>query len=340
MGSSDNVHVRFPLPDRSYQALVRSQLRQLAITAGFEGHRLGEIEIIIAEITSNIVKHTTKGGVILAKKLAGPEAGIEFIAIDDGPGMRRSAKMMEDGNSTTKTLGQGLGAIRRLSAVFDMFSLMGWGTVLFSRSYIDKQKAPPSSVFEINAICVAKKDQLLCGDAWSARVQGKKTKIALIDGLGHGAPAHAASSLAVEKLDHYSRLSPVEELQALHNELKKTRGAVVTIAHIDHGNNQLLYSGVGNISMKLLTPAIAKGCFSYNGIVGHIMPGFLNNQSFICNEKTDVLIMHSDGIGTRWDVNKYPGILQHHSVLLCAALYKDADRGTDDSTVLVGKMLK
>ena len=334
------VHARFALPDRSYQALVRSQLRQLAVSAGFEGHRLGEIEIIIAEITSNIVKHTTKGGIILAKKLTGAEGGIEFIAIDEGPGMRRSAKMMEDGNSTTKTLGQGLGAIRRLSAVFDMFSMMGWGTVLFSRTYLNKQKAAPEGVFEINAICVAKKDQLLCGDAWSARVQGNKTKIALIDGLGHGAPANVASSLAVEKLQQYSRLSPVEELQSLHNELKKTRGAVVTIAHLDHGSHQLVYSGVGNISMKLVTPVISKGCFSYNGIVGHIMPGFLNNQSFAWNEKTDLLIMHSDGIGTRWDTNKYPGILQHHSMLLCAALYKDADRGTDDTTVLVGKMLK
>ena len=129
----EHLHSKFVLPDRTYQALVRSELRKLAETAGFTGHRLGEAEIIIAEITSNLVKHTQKGGEILVRIFKHPVRGIEFIAIDRGPGMIRPGKMMEDGSSTTNTLGQGLGAIRRLSDVFDLYSLPAWGTVLFSR---------------------------------------------------------------------------------------------------------------------------------------------------------------------------------------------------------------
>ncbi len=341
MDKKDQVHLRLSLPDRSYQAMVRSELRQLAERAGFKKHRLGEVEIVIAEITSNLIKHATKGGIILARKIiSGQETGIELIAIDNGPGMRLPLKMMEDGRSSSKTLGQGLGAIKRLSDEFDMYSLAGWGTVLLSRIYVNTGVSPVRGLFEVNAICVAKKDHVLCGDAWLATVQGKMMRIALIDGLGHGAHAHDASLLATQSLAAYSKLQPAEELSMLHQALKKTRGAVATIVHIDQVNHQLIYSGIGNIAMKMITPSVTKGCFSYNGIVGHIMPASFNNHSFLWNEKTDFLIMHSDGISGRWDIQKYPGILQHHAMMVCAAIYKDFDRANDDSTILIGKFLK
>ena len=61
---ADRQHYRYHLPDRSYQGIVRSELRKLAVAGKFTGHRLGEIELIIAELTSNLVKHATKGGII------------------------------------------------------------------------------------------------------------------------------------------------------------------------------------------------------------------------------------------------------------------------------------
>jgi hypothetical protein len=50
--------------------------------------------------------------------------------------------------------------------------------------------------------------------------------------------------------------------------------------------------------------------------------------------------MHSDGLSARWDLQKYPGILFHHGMILCAALFKDFNRDNDDSTVLVAKYVK
>ena len=70
-------------------------------------HRLGEIEIVIAEITSNLVKHATKGGFILARSITENGRGMEMIAMDEGPGMRMVAKMMEDGQSTKKNFRAG-----------------------------------------------------------------------------------------------------------------------------------------------------------------------------------------------------------------------------------------
>lgn len=337
---AETLHVKFHLPDRSYQAVVRSEIRKMAESAGFTDHRLGEVEIIVAEITSNLIKHTDKGGILLVRILDDTQ-GLEIISIDNGPGMKLPQKMMEDGHSTKKTLGHGLGAIRRLSNVFDFYTMPGWGTVLLSRIYIDKNFIHGNkNSFQLDVLEVAKDGEKVCGDSWRYVNTGKKIRLTLIDGLGHGASAHAAAQEASRAFGLYPKPTPMEQVKSLHENLKKTRGAVITVVYLDQINHQVSYSGVGNISMKILSSFRARSCFSYNGIVGHIMPASLANHALQWNDKTDIIIMHTDGITSRWDIQKYPAILQHHSMLLCAALFKDFNRGNDDSTILIGRFVK
>jgi hypothetical protein len=47
--------------------------------------------------------------------------------------------------------------------------------------------------------------------------------------------------------------------------------------------------------------------------------------------------MHSDGLGTRWDLERYPGIRSKHPSVIAAILHRDFSRGRDDVTVLVAK---
>ncbi len=336
----EHPHLKFLLPERSYQAVVRSELKRMAESAGFTGHRLAEVEIIIAEITSNLVKYSPKGGMILARPIALPFAGFEMIAIDNGPGMSKPLKMMEDGTSTGKTLGQGLGAIRRLSDLFDLYSLPGWGTVLHARVLLDKKKKAPEEAWEVSVLNVCKKKEFVCGDTWVIDRSGKRMRIAVMDGLGHGVAAAAAAVAAAGSFRSAPQGRPSDQLRILHTDLKKTRGVVATIAYLDDTNNQIMYSGVGNITMKIISSGQLRGCLSYNGIVGHIMPSTLNDHIAQWEKRTDTLVMHSDGLSSRWDLQKYPNILQHSAMMLCGALYKDFDRDNDDSTVLVGKYVK
>ena len=335
----DIMHTRINLPDRSYQAAARSEIKKIAETIGFSGHRLGELEIIIAEVTSNLWKHSKTGGFLLIRALTGTERGIELISIDNGPGMKMPAKMMTDGNSTTKTLGQGLGAIRRLASEFDLYSMTGWGTILLSRTYISKEYVEDQATFQVAGISVCKKGQVVSGDAYKFIANTKRVRGIMIDGLGHGPSANLAAAEAVRSFVSLPNTLPTEQILSLHQHLKRTRGAVVNVVFIDLINQELSYSGVGNISMKVISQSQVKGCFSYNGIVGHIMPGVLNNHT-IQWQNNDILILHTDGITSRWDVSRYPAILQHHPIMLCAALYKDYDRGTDDATVMVGRFVK
>lgn len=330
-------HVRLNIPERSYQAVARSEVRKMAELAGFSGHRLGEFEIIVAEVTSNLLKHSKKGGFLLVRILSDAASpGVELISIDGGPGMRNAAKMMEDGLSTKKTLGQGLGAIRRLANVFDIYSLVGWGTVLVTQTYVDKKFTEPANTIQAGVINVCYPGQRVSGDTWKMYTLKKEIRVMMADGLGHGLHASEAAAAATKSFLKSPKTHPADQLRQLHPDLKQTRGAVVNIVHIDTVGHQLSYSGVGNISMKVISASGIKGCLSYNGIVGHIMPAVVNNHLLQVN-RNDLVVLHSDGISARWDMQKYPAITSCHPSILCAAIYKDFDRGTDDSSIVVIK---
>jgi hypothetical protein len=50
-----------------------------------------------------------------------------------------------------------------------------------------------------------------------------------------------------------------------------------------------------------------------------------------------LLILHSDGLATRWDLSRYPGLALRHPTLVAATLYRDFTRGRDDVTVFVAR---
>ncbi|MET0394808.1 MAG: SpoIIE family protein phosphatase [Chitinophagaceae bacterium] len=333
-------HKSILMPNRTYQAMVRSEIKKIAQSIGFTTRRLAEVEIIVAEMTSNLSKHSTQGGQLLVKEIAGNQpSGIEIICIDNGPGMVMPARMLEDGVSTSNTLGQGLGAIRRLSDEFDLYSRKDWGTILLARVFVQKkQVSAGKKTMGVNVVMLAKTGEEACGDNWTTIRKGNQLKLALLDGLGHGPNAALAAEKGVEAFHQYGTDLPNEQLKNIHAAIRKTRGAVIGIAHIDFTNRQLLYSGVGNISGKLFSAGKLRPCMSYNGIVGHTIPGTINNYVFVW-EKNDMLILHSDGLSGRWDLQKYPQITRHDGSILAAALYKDHCRGNDDVTIAVTRYL-
>src|SRR5918993_104346 len=129
------THVVFKAEDRSYFAILKKEIHAIAVGATFTEAKVGELDIIVAELVSNLVKHAG-GGQLLVKLIeeSGVQ-GIELISIDDGPGMTDVTRMVADGVSTKNTLGQGLGAMKRLSDVFQVYSQKDWGTIILIRLY-------------------------------------------------------------------------------------------------------------------------------------------------------------------------------------------------------------
>ena len=74
---------------------------------------------------------------------------------------------------------------------------------------------------------------------------------------------------------------------------------------------------------------------SHNGTVGHVTRKV---QEFVYPWLPGALvIMHSDGLGTQWSLERYPGLALRDPALIAGVLYRDFQRGRDDVTVLVAR---
>jgi hypothetical protein len=51
-----------------------------------------------------------------------------------------------------------------------------------------------------------------------------------------------------------------------------------------------------------------------------------------------LLVLYSDGLLSRWDLNAYPGLKGRHPSVIASVLCRDFTRGSDDVTIVVAKM--
>lgn len=335
--SNFEPHKSFSLPDKTYLGIVKRDISKLVENVGFDDVTRGKIDIVVSEMASNLVKHAIAGELLVKLLVEGEVYGVEIISVDAGPGMHHPMQMMQDGISTYGSKGEGLGAMKRLSDEFNLYSHPGVGTTLLSRLF-KKGSTPKSKLkLDIGAVRVSYKGDPLCGDAWVFGVHKSTVTLLAADGLGHGEFANEASEGAVNALlKEASLVRPSVLLRNLHQSIRKTRGAVIGIGQISLADNTLTYCGVGNIGGKIIQTDTSKNLLSYNGTVGYIIPNHMNDHVFDWGAQT-VFVMHSDGVKSRWDFTKYPGLNKCDSTVIAATLYKDNGRATDDTLVVVAK---
>ncbi|RYZ53670.1 MAG: serine/threonine protein kinase, partial [Sphingobacteriales bacterium] len=266
------------------------------------------------------------------------ETAIELISIDNGPGMAEPLRMIEDGMSTSNTLGNGLGAMKRLSDTFQVYSVKDWGTIVLSRVYReDKPQFPQPLRAEVRPLIIAKPGEEVSGDGAYFTLTADHLKIFLGDGLGHGKDAHAAVRAAIRAFRTSPEKNPIEIIRYIHTEVKKTRGLVGAVAVYSFKSNTWSICGVGNIAARTQNALAGKAYLSYNGIIGMNIPGSLKEQLFP-GERGQLVILCSDGIRTRWELQKYAGIFKYDLSVMAAAIYKDHARNTDDMSVVIARV--
>ena len=179
------------------------------------------------------------------------------------------------------------------------------------------------------------KGETECGDTWRVvRRPDGVTAVIVADGLGHGPAAAEASNAAALAFD----ADPFGDLKRLfekaHTLLRSTRGAAVAAALIDPARRTLRYAGIGNVAGTLIDAGARRGLASHNGTVGAHMHK-VHEFEYPWPDQNAVLVMHSDGLATRWDLAAYPGLTQRHPAVVAGVLYRDFTRGRDDVTVVV-----
>jgi anti-sigma regulatory factor (Ser/Thr protein kinase) len=323
----------FPIDDPSRVAEVRRAAAALSHDEDLDETLAGNIALISTEICTNMLKHATHGEVFLSTLSDRTAPGIEVLAIDRGPGMTDVTRCLTDGYSSTNTSGTGLGAIARLSQEFDIYSEAGKGTVLVAQ--VRRESRVKTSA---GAVIKPIAGEEIAGDAWAFREWEGGLTLIVADGLGHGPMAARASSEAISAFRRSSESSPVAVLNGVHGSLRGTRGAAVAIAYVNPAERMVKYAGIGNITGVIIRAGKPLTMVSHNGTAGFLVPR-LQEFSYALPDEA-LIVMHSDGLRTNWDLDSYPGLRRRHPSVIAGVLYRDALRNRDDVCVIAAKIPK
>src|SRR5277367_6116293 len=329
--------MRLLIDDTSKTAEARRFAREMAVGMGLSENLAEQVSIVVTEACTNLLKHAQRGELILHSTTEGlgPVPFLELLVLDHGPGIEDLQRCLRDGYSTSSSLGQGLGAIIRLSKAADFYSVPGKGTGILARWWGETHA--PASVngggFRISAVNVPKTGQEASGDSWGSVQSGDQITVLVADGLGHGMEANLASSEAVRILREHPTLAPQALLERCHLALRSTRGAAIAVARIDRAYEKLTFAGAGNISARIhSTQRPSQHLVSVNGTAGHQTERL---REFGYPWPDDGLLqVHSDGLSTGAGVELYPGLAARDTALIAGVLYRDFARGRDDATIV------
>jgi anti-sigma regulatory factor (Ser/Thr protein kinase) len=320
------------MTDRSSAGEARRVAVGVAHSLGFDEQRRSDIGIVATEAANNVILHAQSGEFLVCPFRRGSAVWLDLLALDRGPGIRDVARAFEDGYSTIGTAGHGLGAIQRLSDACALYSLPQNGTVFWSRF----QKSPPPADQLYGVVNIPMKGETACGDAFLA-IPGASTSLYMVvDGLGHGAYAAEAAEEAIAVVSAYARESAAAMITRTHDALKKTRGAAMAVAIVEHERKVVTYSGIGNVCSALVNGSTTRNMVSQNGTLGAMLPR-VQEYTYPIDERSS-LIMYSDGMGSKVGLSSYPGLQNRPPALIAGVLYRDFSRRRDDATVLFASL--
>ena len=314
----------------------------MARARGMDAGAVERLATIVTEIGRNIVRHAGRGHIVL-RAIGNAEAGcVEVLGLDKGPGIADMTRVMRENFATPSGSAResGLGSVRRSADMFDVYSQAGRGTALVAHVGCGPSRtAKPASLRptlhdSVGVVSVPLRGEDESGDGWAVRILQGRVAAMVVDGLGHGPeaaiPARAAKMLFCDTTTE----APDSLLGAMHEALHPTRGAALSMAVLDGTARLVRFRGVGNVEARVLGGDASRHFMPQNGIVGHTMPPVLKPADLPWPVHGR-LVMHSDGISSRWTADDYPGLLARHPVLLAGVLFRDFARARDDVTVLV-----
>jgi anti-sigma regulatory factor (Ser/Thr protein kinase) len=322
----------FLLDERSQIGDARRAAIDLAESRGFDSEQAGKVGLAVTEVASNVLKHAGNGRLLVRALQSDGIEGVELIALDKGPGIADVPASLRDGHSTSGTLGGGLGALARMSESFEIFTQPGRGTAVRLELWAKPLRARTRPL-EVGGLCIPRHGETVCGDGWAVEEWRDQLSVLVADGLGHGISAHEAARAAIDTFHAHPRAEPAAILEECHGALARTRGAAVAVTHVRTSAERGVFAGIGNIVCRVEASTANRHLVSHNGTLGHTLRK-LQEFAFPWPHGA-LLILHSDGLGTHWDLASYAGLTTRHPALIAAVLYRDYDRGRDDVSVVV-----
>jgi anti-sigma regulatory factor (Ser/Thr protein kinase) len=311
------------MDDATQVGAARRVAARLSEFAVLDETMSGQLGLVAVELATNLIKHSTRGRLFLRIEGEGGSAVADVMAIDQGPGMDLE-RCFDDGFSTSGTSGTGLGAVRRAATLFDAYS-DARGSVLFAR--LGTAPGPRRG-----SIALPLKGELESGDQWQFLPTPGGWSVVVADGLGHGPGAARAADVVIEAHREWPA-EPARCLAAAHERSRSTRGSAASVVCYDATEGRLVHAGVGNVAVSLVGLEDGGGLASQNGTLGGTSPTVRENRADVATRT--LVVLHSDGLSSRWSVHGYPGLRSRHPQVVAGVLFRDAGRARDDATVLV-----
>lgn len=130
-----DAELRIPIETDADIVTARQEGRRLASLLDFSPSDLTVIAAAISEVARNIVEYASRGEVHVRLVERNGRRGVMVVARDVGPGIADIPLALQDGYSTSGSLGLGLPGARRLMDEFELQSDVGKGTTVTMRKW-------------------------------------------------------------------------------------------------------------------------------------------------------------------------------------------------------------
>ena len=335
-----------PMLDEASVVLLRQRVREEGTPLGLSGVGLGSIVNVASELAHNQLMHARGGRIAIRPIERQGVRGLEVVAADRGSGIasptdalkrrrspgtsqRRPSQPPQPG--APKSLGVGFAAAVELADEIDVDVRIGEGTCIWARKFagpvprrrrvgIFGRPYPGEDESGDDGAFVRTEDDLIVG---------------VVDGLGHGGPAREASRVAVDTVRQSSHLEIDRILEECHAALHDTRGAVMAVARVDDTGQSLRAAVVGDVSLLVDGPGTHRHVLSRPfllGARGHKPKIVIETASLATR---DVVILFTDGISTRADLQADLELLREHPIVIAEQIVERFARDNDDALVLV-----
>lgn len=326
-----------PIVDEASIALARERVRERGAASKMPDAAVARMVNVASELAHNQLRHARGGHLAIVDVMREGAPGLEIVAVDRGPGIEDPAKALRgepripDASGRVPSLGVGLAAVLELSDEVDFDVRLGEGTCVRARGF----GRLPVKRREVGIYSKPHRGERASGDDATFIRKDGEIILAVADGLGHGELAREASSAAMSVVRSSSELSLPALTRAAHERLADTRGAVLAVARVDEASASVETLVVGNVGVHIYGPGRARRETGPSLVLGS--PHAAKKLSSSKNELgvRDVLVLFTDGISSRADLEGDLDLLREHPIVIAHRMLERFGRDTDDTLVAV-----
>jgi anti-sigma regulatory factor (Ser/Thr protein kinase) len=331
------IHVARP----AHVASAIDSARKFAAALGFNSVECDEIALAVNELATNLIKHAGEGTIHFDSIQSAGRLGIQIASYDNGPGIPDVERAVADGYSTAGGLGAGLGAVNRLMDGLEISCRSHTGLRVVCQRWVrPSATALFPRLLEFGAATRSYRSMPENGDTFVIRQWEGHALAGVIDGLGHGQFAQRAAHTARHYVEcHFDQ--PLENIfRGVGRDCRSTRGVVMALVRFDLARHKIIVASIGNVEVRLLGDNLAPFNLRLRrGIVGlSSAPNPLPTEH--AWTPGSLLVVHSDGVQSRWPSDKFKAMPAEAPCLLARKLLDDYGRIDDDATVLVVRNAK